>query len=430
MQTANQERTWTWTPSLPVGELALALLLILVFAVSSCSDKKQEIASKPFEMQERFISSRSNRMTVYVWTKQTDLEMEFQRKLYQNDYRMNEELEKERDRIYFGANKVLMQLFESAIRSDQAEPANYVSYGLYLRPRQGHFDKALKYIQKGPELEPDNPVYHFILAYAYVAPLQSGQYSRRGGYEEFAYDRYRDKYRIEINRAKKLMPENAFLDYFDALIVYGREDDVLKAWDLILAGNKKPKSYFLFPPPFPALLDTWDTGFAGKVLNLEWAFGNYQEEFLLSLVPKLLEEESIRDDPASLFEVLRFLYRLGITRPFDRVHHYLTGLVVLRLVNLYKEGPDEEKAKAMMHWKKFYDEIGVTLGKWYEQKVKGQLLQSDPKSFLEFEEKVRRVTDVTMDTLGLHLRLLKGIRESLGLSAKEYPLPNFKWEEE
>ncbi len=407
--------------------ILFALLSLLNFV--GCSKKIEEEKNVSFEKQKRFVQSRANRLISYIWKRQSEFEEEFLKRLRQNNGVLNKTLEEERDRIYFRANKVFMQFFEDAIRADPTEVANYVSYGLYLRPRQGFFEEALRYIQKGPELEPDNPVYHFLLAYSYIAPMKSGIYTRGVGTERFSYRKYKDKFEIEMNRARKLMPENAFLDHFEALVKMFFEDDYERAWELIISGNNKPKSYFILPPPFPALMDYWEySGLYGYAIGLESTFGIYPKDMVIYTITKLLERDDIKNDPEKLFELMRFLYNLSNTRPFDRIQHYLTGVVLEALIRHFEDIGDKEKVKELKNQMFFYDEITDSLGRWFEKRVKESYPIEDPKSFLEFEDKLARNPDVLIDALALNLRLLDQIRAVLGLDKEKYFLLNQKWD--
>ena len=414
-----------------LGLLARFVFLVLTITLISCEKASKTAEETPLETQDKYIKPQSSSMVSFVWHEQTRLENIFQEKLKKNKFELTPQLEAERDRVYFTVNTYHKQFLEQAIKEYPKNPANYVAYGAYLRPRRGFYKESLKYFQKAVDLDPTNPAYHFLLAHAYSAPLKSGEYTREGVMDEVAYSENKDKFHIEIDRARKLMPDNSFLDYFKALVIYDKENDLTTAWDLILEGNSKVKSYFIFPPPLPHLIDAWDTsGFQEDYIGLQYSYGYYPEPVVISLVNALLESEEINSDPEKIFEVMRFLYRMGLTRPFDRIHHYLMGLALEKLYVHYGGAGDPLKLEKIKEIKRLYDGISSTLGTWVKEEVKGIHPIKDPKNFLEHEEKIRRVSSVLRNAIELQRRLLKQVRDLIGLSAREYPLHNLLWKPE
>jgi len=411
-----------------LGSSGRFILLALAIFLASCNRASKTAEETPLETQDKYIKPQCSSMVAFVWREQTRLENIFQDKLRKNKLEMTPQLEAERDRVYFTVNTYHKQFLEQAIKEHPENPANYVAYGAYLRPRRGFYKESLKYFQKAVDLDPTNPAYHFLLAHAYCAPLKSGEYTREGVIEEVAYSEYKDKFNIEIDRARKLMPDNSFLDYFKALVIYDNEKDLQTAWDLILQGNKKVKSYFIFPPPLPHLIDAWDTsGFQDDYIGLQWSYGYYPEREVISLVNALLEDKNISGDPEKIFEVMRFLYKMGLTRPFDRIHHYLMGVALEKLYIHYERAEDPLKLEKVKEIKRLYDGISSTLGTWVKEEVKGIYPIKDPKNFLEHEEKIRRVSSVLRSAIDLQRRLLKQVRDLIGLSASEYPLQDMLW---
>jgi len=427
----------------------VAVLLAALTLVGGCKEKRASTSSSAAmptvspgdappasgsskEQEERYWKPRGSGSIQLAWKQQTMLHQMFLKKYDAADEEGKKGLQAELEKVFFRTNGVLVQLFESGIQEDPKDAANYVSYGLYLLPRKGQFENAISLIEKATTLERDNAGHHFLLADAYVAPLRSGEFLASGDTRAIRYARYTDKYEVELQRARKLMPDNAFFDYYDALTTYGFEGDLDAAWKLILQGNAKPKSYFILPPPLPMMADSWLTVFEyPNSLHLYWNSAYYPADDFTKLTVNLLTSDAIKNQPGQIFEVARFVFHASHTRPFDRLYHFLLGMSIEQAINYYQDLGSEKKVEELKEVRNFYDQVTVTMADAFLQDVLGnEPGVREPQDRLDLEVQLRRQAKTLIPIYPLELRLMKKFRRALDLDPEQYPVFNDLWQPE
>jgi len=414
-----------------LGCAALALLLAFgcrqkkETATSFASAVASSASATVDDKEARYWQPRGTGSTLLAWKQQTRLHKMFIEKYDAADEKGREKLQSELDKVYFRTNGVLVQLFEDAISEKPKEPANYISYGFYLLPRKGQFENAIALIEKGMNMERDNAGFHFLLAHAYVAPLRSSEFTSSDQTREIRYTRYQGKFEIELGRARKLMPENAFFDYYEAITKYTFDHDLDAAWKLIRQGNEKPQAYFILPPPIAMLTDSWANEFTyPDAFSLYWNFGCYEEDELMKLAVDLVTSDEVKNDPEKMFDLARFVFHASQTRPYDRLYHLLIGLAVEQAIAYYTGLGSEKKVEEMQEVRSFYDEVTSTTDDLLRQKGGSDVLPADP---LSLEEQVRRRYQVLNLVFPVEMRLMKKLREALGLDAEQHPLYDELW---
>lgn len=386
-------------------------------------------ASSSASAEERYWKPRGSGSVQLAWKQQTKLHQMFIKKYDAADQAGKNALQSELEKIYFRTNGVLVQLFEDAIGENPNEPANYISYGFYLLPRRGQFENALSLIEKGMTMERDNAGFHFLLAHAYVAPFDSGEFSRPDQTRLIRYQRYKGKFEIELQRARKLMPNNAFFDYYEAITRYRFDSDLDAAWELIKQGNAKAKSYFILPPPLPLMTDTWMTeNIYPGAFNLYWNSASYPAEDFTKLAVNLLTSDKVKDSPKRMFELARFVFHASQTRPYDRLYHSLLGQVLDQAISYYGGLGSENKVAELKEVRRFYDEVTATMDDLLRRKVIGNAPGVTlPKDALDLEVQLRRQYRALDPVLPLELRLVKKLRQALDLDAQQYPVFDGLW---
>jgi hypothetical protein len=419
-----------------VGVVAAVLL-----ATPACRESKQggaaagKAAKSPAasEASDRLTKPLGSRLLDTAWSQQTELHQIFTRKYDSTDKEGQKGLRGELDRVYFTKNSTISGYFEKAIEDDPGEPANYVSYGYYLQPRRDEFENSLKYIEKGITRDEENGAWHFLLANAYITPFRSGDFTRFGTADPLRWVRYKDKYEIEIARAGRLLPENWFVPYYDAVFRYNRDEDLAKAWGLVAEGNQRREGYFIFVPPLPLTITSWNlVPDRNQFFDLQWNFGFYRYQLIEHLADSLIKDDGFCADPEKMFGVMQFLYNAGATRPFDRLYHFQMGQALDALIEHYRGADDAQTLAKLEEAKKLYDSITETFVRSFDRAnlpVTGAFTPNDPK-LLMLERSARRQDYLIEPILKHDLRLLKQVREALGLSPEEHALSNTMWERE
>ncbi|OPX21497.1 MAG: hypothetical protein B1H03_06500 [Planctomycetales bacterium 4484_113] len=384
------------------------------------------------EKEARYWKPRGSGSVELAWKQQTKLHQMFIKKYDAADDAGKEKLKSELEMVYFRTNGVLVQLFEDAISENPDEPANYISYGFYLLPRKGQFENAIALIEKGMDMERDNAGFHFLLAHAYVAPFRSGEFSTSDKTRNIRYKRYRGKFEVELQRARKLMPDNAFFDYYEAVTTYHFNGNLDVAWELVQQGNEKPESYFILPPPLAMLSDTWVSQYTyPDNFHLYWNFGYYPADDFIKLAVDLLTSGKVKDSPSKIFEVARFVFHASQTRPYDRLYHFVLGLVIEQALTYYGDLGSDKKVEELKQVRKFYDEITTTMDELLRQEVIGsEPGVKPPKDPLDLEVQLRRQYKALGPVFPLELRLMKKLRDALNLDAEQHPLFNDLWQAE
>jgi len=420
---------------------ALALAVGILLAAPACHDNRQDVLSDDGAAKDSASSELSDRLTrplgskllETAWAQQTELHRVFTRKYDATDEEGQRALRGELDAVYFIRNEVIASRFEQAIKDSPQEPANYVSYGYYLLPRRDEFENALKYIEKGITREEENGAWHFLLANAYISPFRSGDFTRFGTADPLRWVRYKDKYEIEIARAARLLPDNWFVPYYDAVFRYQRDKDLQQSWELIEEGNRREEGYYIFVPPLPLTISSWSlVPDRDRFFDLQWNFGYYRYQLIEALLDKLITDEEFRRDPERLFGVMHFLYNAGATRPFDRLYHYHMGLALDTLIEHFESTDDAETLAKLQEAKELYESITKTFVRSFERAnlpVSGRFSPDEPK-LLVLERSARRQDYIIEPILKHELRLLKQVREALGLNPEEHPLSNTMFERE
>jgi hypothetical protein len=368
-----------------------------------------------------------------AWARQTLLHRVFIQKYDSTDKAGREELRDELDKVYFTANPLIRQSFEDAIEQDPNEPANYVSYGYYLLPKRDEYENSLEYIQKGITMEEDNPAWHFLMAYAYIAPLRCGDFYRFGSIDQLRWKRYEDKYELVMRRAARMWPENWYIPYFIAIHQFRVDKDLAKCWEALMQGNGRGEGYFVFVPPLPLTIGKWAAvPDRDEFFDLQWHFGLYPYTATQRMTEEMLEDEEFASDPERLWQIIIFLYQASETRPVDRIFHYHTGRVLAALRDYYEQKEDLDKVEKLSEALDFYDSISATLRQEFE--LSGLPLSgsgpSDEPELLTIERSCRRQENIIEPMLKLHARLLKQVREALDYAAEDHPIVTFDWEKE
>lgn len=416
------------------------LLASLVLTLGACNPapSEQDTTSPLTDPDREFTSDRLVRPLGgdgirEAWAQQTLLHHVFIRKYDSTDKAGQMELRDELDKVYFTANPITRKSFEDAIAKDPNEPANYVSYGYYLLPKHDEYENSLNYIQKGITMEEDNPVWQFLMAYAYVAPLRCGDFYRFGSIDQLRWERYEDRYEIVIQRAARMWPENWFVPYFQAIHQYRVDQDLEKCWDDIVQGNSREQGYFVFVPPLPLTINKWAAvADRDEFFDLQWHFGLYSYIAMQHMIEAMLDDEAFVKDPKRLWQIFVFLFQASETRPLDRIYHYHIGQALRALKDCYEQMGDTEKVQKLEQALEFYDGISATLRHEYD--LSGLPLSgggsSDDPELLTIERSCRRQENIIEPLLKLHTRLLKQVREILDFSTDDYPIVTPQWEKE
>lgn len=419
----------------------MGVVAAVLLAAPACRESKQGDAaagkaaksSPAGDTSDRLTSPLGSRLLDTAWTQQTELHQIFTHKYDSTDEEGQKTLRGELDAVYFIKNPNISRHFEQAIEDNPNEPANYVSYGYYLLPRRDEFENSLKYIEKGITRDEENGAWHFLLANAYITPFRSGDFTRFGTADPLRWVRYKDKYEIEIARAGRLLPENWFVPYYDAVFRYHRDKDLPKAWELVAEGNQRREGYFIFVPPLPLQISSWNTvPDRNRFFDLQWNFGFYRYQLIERLAGALIESEEFHADPERMFGVMQFLYNAGATRPFDRLYHFQLGQALDAVIEHFRQAEDAETLSKLEEAKKLYDSITETFVRSFDHAnlpVTGAFSPDDPK-LLMLERSARRQDYIIEPILKHELRLLKQVREALGLSPDQHPLSNVMWEQE
>ncbi len=416
--------------------LALLAWLLLGSCKKSPSDEEGPVpgtSPKREFQQDRLSEPLGGEGLRLAWRQQTKLHGVFIRKYDLASEKEQEELRNELDAVYFTANPILMQVFEEAIAADPTEPANYVSCGYYLLPRYDKYEESLTYIQKGITMEEDNPAWHFLMAYAYVAPFRSGDFYRFGTADKVRWMRYSDKYNTVIRRAERKWAENWYVPYFRAIQQYRMEKDLEGCWEAIIEGNRRQQGYFVFVPPLPLTISSWKTvPDRDQYFDLQWNFGLYSYSPLQKLVDALIEDETNRGDPERLWEILVFLYQASETRPYDRIFHYHLGRALKALKEYCTSTGDTERTERLAEALKFYDSVSATFKKEFEYSGLPLSSAASPagQELMVIEQSCRRQEEIIEPILRLDLRLMKLVREALGFSPESHPLVSPQWKQE
>jgi len=368
-----------------------------------------------------------------AWSQQTLLHRVFIQKYDSASEAEQKEMKDELNKVYFTANPIIRQNFEDAIEQDPTEPANYVSYGYYLLPKHGEYENSLNYIQKGITMEEDNPAWHFLMAYAYVAPLRCGDFYRFGTIDQLRWKRYEEKYEIVMRRAARMWSKNWYVPYFMAVHQFRVDKDLEKCLDYIIQGNERTEGHFVFAPPLPLTINRWTfVPDRDEYFDLQWHFGLYPYAPMQQMVEAMLEDEEFAGDPENLWQLLVFLHKASETRPVDRIYHYHTGRVLEALKNSCKQNADAERAQKLEQVLDFYDSVSETLRHEFELlhlPLTKSGASNDPE-LLAIERSCRRQERIIEPMLKLHARLLKQVREALGYTAEDHPIVAFGREKE
>jgi len=413
----------------------LALVMLGGLAAGCRRASKEDTGYKPPPRREfspqRLTQSLGAPEAKAAWALQTALHGEFIRRYDRASAAEQEALRDELEKVYFIANPILCEKFEQAIASDPTEPANYISYGYYLLPRQDKFEDALGHIEKGITMEEDNPAWHFLLAYAYVGPFRSGDFTIFGYSDRVRWVRYKDKYFTVIRRTQNMWPDNWFVPYFHAVQLYKTSRDEQKAWEAVLQGNRMQKGHFVFVPPLPVTMESWLAApDRDDYFDLQWQFGLYTYTIVEDLVEKLLEADWVRTDPEALWELLVFLHQVSATRPMDRLYVSHTGLVLEQLEECLRDKGETATARKLADARQFQREIADTLKQEFALSRLPLTGSTGPQDteLVRIERSCRRQEQILEPVLRLQVRLLTQVREALGLSPEEHPIVTPKWE--
>jgi hypothetical protein len=362
-----------------------------------------------------------------AWAKQTKLSAIFIQMYDAKDAAGQKAMQTDLDRVYFVDNPILEQDFAAAIAEQPNEPANYVSRGWYKLPRHDTYEDGLKDIEQGITMEEPNPAWHFLLAYAYVAPLRSGDFTRFGSMDKLRWERYKDKYDIVLSRSMEKWPENWYMPYFAATHQFAIDQDLKKCYELVAKGNQGSLGRFIFVPPMPLTIENWAAvPDRDDYFDLQWNFGFYAYNTTQDMVMFMLKDKQIAADPEKLWNLMLFMYNASMTRPLDRDFHYTLGRVLLALQASAKAKGDTAATAKLAEAQKFYDGVTHTFKTYFTD---SGLKMSSPDvkgedSMLTIERSTRRQREILEPVLKLELRLMKQVRDAMGYSASKYPLYN------
>ncbi len=407
----------------------------IVFAVLCAGCKRAQDENAPPKTpktkftQERLKSPLGADGIRKAWDTQTRLHTVFIGLYDKKDAAGQKAMQDQLDRVYFIANPYLIADFEGALKEQPAEPANYVSYGYYLLPRRDQYETGLKNIEQGITMEEDNPAWQFLLANAYVCSFRSGDFTRFGTMDRERWKRYQDKYDIVIARAAKMWPDNWYIPYFAALHQFILTQDFAKVMDWIKQGNSAQTGWFVFVPPLPLTIESWDTvPDRDSYFDLQWNYGFYAYNMMGDIVTGALMQEDIASNPDKLWELLSFLYRASSTKPYDRIYHQYIGSVIRAIGDCYSQKGDNDKAAKVAEALKFHKSVSKTFAVYFADSGLKLSAQDDPAEdrLLTIERSCRRQAQIIEPVLKLDLRLMKQVREAMGYSASSRPLPNLE----
>jgi hypothetical protein len=409
------------------------IFVALVLAVLSAGCKRAQDENAPPKTtktkfsQERLKAPLGADGIRKAWDTQTRLHAVFIGLYDRKDAAGQKAMQDQLDRVYFVANPYLTADFDTALKEQPTEPANYVSYGYYLLPRRDQYETGLKNIEQGITMEPENPAWQFLLANAYICPFRSGDFTRFSVLDRERWKRYQDKYDIVIARAAKLWPDNWYIPYFAAQHQFILDQDFKKVMEWIEQGNKAESGQFIFVPPLPLTIDNWNAvPDRDSYFDLQWNYGFYAYNTMGDIVTGSLRDKDIASNPDKLWELLSFFYRASCTKPYDRVYHQYMGRIIRAIGDCYSQKGDSAKAAKVAEALKFYESVTKTFAVYFADSGLKKVAPDDPTddSLLIIEASCRRQTQVIEPVMKLELRLVKQVREAMGYSASDRPLPN------
>jgi hypothetical protein len=270
---------------------------------------------------------------------------------------------KEIDERIFAANEKIEKLFKEAIEAEPENPLNHATYALWLKPRKRMTEKgfvpaetdALEQIDQAIKLWPDESSFYLTKIFILTAPHQAHDWLRAGAMEELAIANKMDQISEAFTQAEKYDPQNSFINYWHALILYKFSDPskFAETSEQILreihAGNLKPEGYFVFGAPVrPRALDaqvvTLMLEQTEPVFIDQWTqFGSFPANTIQTMIADLIKDRKWPEDKDAIVDIMYFPYALGRVRPYDRSYFSMQQLILTKLQSEAKGTPDAGK---------------------------------------------------------------------------------------
>jgi hypothetical protein len=348
-------------------------------------------------------------------------------------------LGKEVDHNIFGVNDKVEQLFKDALAQEPDNPLNCAAYGYYLKARKRFkadgtitecLDEGMQQVDKAISMWPDESSFYMLKVNMLTAPHQVSDWFRNRAMEEMAIAKEIPQVRELLAKAEQYDPDNAYINYYLVQLdmMYTNPDDFASIRDEVLrqirAGNHKPHSFFVFPPPLEPYqaqvgftrLQTAET--EARFADHWQLFGHYDALLTGKVLTALLPTLSWPQDKDDIGELMYWLYNMGRTLPFDRSMFALQ----MKILDFYQRATDgsPEQLKWAEAGRFLTDQYHSVAQELYQR----QLLEDSNKlDFLGVEHVEMRTTrqdSVKAVIQGPQAAYLKRAGEILGI---KFPLP-------
>lgn len=244
-------------------------------------------------------------------------------------------------------------MFEEAIRQNPGNASNYVSYAIFLKPR----NEGLAYdnFKQGIKMWPKNQAFRFLLVdFLYQSPKSHGFVILRDETPAERRRKYQREIFTELEQIHKLDSDNAFVWIYTAQVRISLGQDAVMIYeDFKRASECAPTGHFLQPPPRPAKSTNWynaanlRTRSTNLHFEIERNYGYYMNTTIERYITKGgLREAAERIGPSVFPTMFVVLYRMARTDPFDRTFFYLAYLIADTMKEYYAENGKPEAAAA------------------------------------------------------------------------------------
>ncbi len=244
-------------------------------------------------------------------------------------------------------------MFEEAIRQSPGNASNFVSYAIFLKPRNEKL--AYENFKRGIKMWPKNYAFRFLFVdFLYQSPKSHGFVVLRDETPAERRRKYQKEIFQELEQIQKLDSDNAFPWIYTAQVRISLGQDAVQIYeDFKRAADCDPTGHYYQPPPRPAKSTNWfnaanlRTRSTNLHYEIERNYGYYLNTTIERYITKGgLLEAAERLGPSVFPTMYIVIYRMARTDPFDRTFFYLAYQIADVMKEYYKINEMPEAATA------------------------------------------------------------------------------------